>query len=64
MTKRELKQIFGVEHHSQVPDYKLVKAEKQIVGDGELLLSFDAWNTSYRLELIPNRRLISPHLVI
>uniref|UniRef100_A0A914VC25 Peptidase M12B domain-containing protein n=1 Tax=Plectus sambesii TaxID=2011161 RepID=A0A914VC25_9BILA len=65
LTKRELHQVFGVDHHDRVPEYDLIRPEHVGVdGDDEaLFLSFSAWNEDYRLHLRPNSRLVSPEIV-
>ncbi|KAK0403268.1 hypothetical protein QR680_016824 [Steinernema hermaphroditum] len=64
LTKRELVETFGVEKHSDVPEYSLLRVTERYsnASDGSLRLSFDAWNTSYTLALKPNYRIIGKHL--
>lgn len=64
MTKRELIYTFGVEHKSLIPEYTLIRTRRETGPNGELQkLNFDAWNSTYEIELTPNNKLISPHLI-
>lgn len=65
LTKRELHQVFGVDHHDRVPEYDLIRPEHTSVdGDDEAMqMKFWAWNEEYRLHLRPNTRLVSPEIV-
>lgn len=62
LSKRDLRQIFDVEHHSDVPEYSFIDKRREELKNGNLILEFLAWNESFSLELWPNRRLLSPHL--
>ncbi|VDK47676.1 unnamed protein product [Anisakis simplex] len=63
LTKRELQKVFGVEDKLHVPEYELIKTERLKFGGDGLRLKFNAWNSTYRIELQPNRKLLSPHLI-
>ncbi|VDL84768.1 unnamed protein product [Nippostrongylus brasiliensis] len=63
LTKRELHHVFGVDEVHQVPEYELIKTERYPKEDGGLRIRFSAWGDDYDLDLKPNNRLISPHLV-
>ncbi|KAK6040612.1 reprolysin family propeptide [Cooperia oncophora] len=63
LTKRELQHVFGVEEVHEVPEYTLIKTEKFRKEDGGLRIRFSAWGDEYVLDLKPNHRLISPHIV-
>uniref|UniRef100_A0A0M3ITZ2 DUF4258 domain-containing protein n=1 Tax=Ascaris lumbricoides TaxID=6252 RepID=A0A0M3ITZ2_ASCLU len=64
LTKRELQRVFGVEHRKDVPEYALITAKRRKMDDDHLRVQFNAWNDTYQIELKPNRKLLSPHLVI
>ncbi|EPB68497.1 reprolysin family propeptide [Ancylostoma ceylanicum] len=63
LTKRELKYVFGVDEVHQVPEYELIKTQRHRKKDGGLRLQFSAWGDDFVLDLKPNSRLISPHIV-
>lgn len=63
LSKRELVHTFGIERAEHVPDYQLMEARRGQLPDGTRTVEFAAWNTSYRLALRPNLKLLSPHLV-
>uniref|UniRef100_A0AC35G3W0 Peptidase M12B domain-containing protein n=1 Tax=Panagrolaimus sp. PS1159 TaxID=55785 RepID=A0AC35G3W0_9BILA len=64
LTKRELIYTFGVEHKSLVPEYTLIRTRRETGPNGRLKkINFDAWNSTYEIELIPNNKLISPNLI-
>jgi len=64
MSISELQQTFGVSKHEHVPDYHLLDFFKRIENKNNNLrhLHFKAFNSSYLIQLIPNK-LISPHMV-
>ncbi|VDD96513.1 unnamed protein product, partial [Enterobius vermicularis] len=62
LSKRDLRRIFDVEQHSDVPEYSFVEKRREQNKNGNLILEFVAWNQPFTLELSPNRQLISPHL--
>ncbi|KAI1724134.1 reprolysin family propeptide domain-containing protein [Ditylenchus destructor] len=62
-TPSELLQTFGVQKPEHVPEYSLIETHRDRNFDGTLRhLRFNVWNTTYVIELEPNKRLISPHL--
>ena len=63
MSIYELQQTFGVSRHEHVPDYHLLDSFKRIVSENTQLrhIQFKAWNSSYLIQLKPNK-LISPHM--
>uniref|UniRef100_A0A914HYA2 Peptidase M12B domain-containing protein n=1 Tax=Globodera rostochiensis TaxID=31243 RepID=A0A914HYA2_GLORO len=64
-TVPELRHTFGVDRHDQVPEYNLLTSVKrELSADGTTRkIQFRAWNTSFLIELRPNHRLISPHMI-
>jgi len=64
MSISELQQTFGVSKHEHVPDYHLLDFFKRIENknNNSRHLHFKAFNSSYLIQLIPNK-LISPHMV-
>lgn len=53
-----------MEHKSLVPEYTLIRTRREIGPNGKLRkINFDAWNSTYEIELIPNNKLISPNLI-
>uniref|UniRef100_A0A183C8P4 Peptidase M12B domain-containing protein n=1 Tax=Globodera pallida TaxID=36090 RepID=A0A183C8P4_GLOPA len=64
-TVPELRHTFGVDRHDQVPEYNLLTSVKrELSADGTTRkIQFRAWNTSFLIELRPNHRLISPHML-
>ncbi|KAL3103375.1 hypothetical protein niasHS_002561 [Heterodera schachtii] len=64
-TVSELRHTFGVERHELVPEYNLLSSIKRERSSDGLTrrIHFRAWNSSFLVELRPNDRLISPHLI-
>uniref|UniRef100_A0A915PU21 Peptidase M12B domain-containing protein n=1 Tax=Setaria digitata TaxID=48799 RepID=A0A915PU21_9BILA len=63
LTKRELQQIFDVSHQNDVPEYELINVKKKQFRDGTMHLLFDAWEQKFHVDLKPNLKLLSPHLI-
>ncbi|CAI4233289.1 unnamed protein product [Auanema sp. JU1783] len=63
LTKREIQHVFGVEEKHQIPTYHMIKPEKYETEDGHLRMKFDAFDNTYEMQLKPNTRIISPHLI-
>ncbi|VDN01757.1 unnamed protein product [Thelazia callipaeda] len=63
LTKRDIQQIFGVSRHVDVPEYALVNVNQKKYNNGTLYLSFDAWDQNFCIDLKPNLKLLSPHLI-
>uniref|UniRef100_A0A0R3RG31 Pep_M12B_propep domain-containing protein n=1 Tax=Elaeophora elaphi TaxID=1147741 RepID=A0A0R3RG31_9BILA len=63
LTKRELQQVFAVSHHEEVPEYALIDVNSKQLSDGTTHLLFDAWNQKFHVDLRPNLKLLSPHLI-
>lgn len=63
LNRRELHYAFGVSDPAHLPEYDLIRPKNEHDSGGRLhRMRFDAWNTTYVVELQPNK-LISPHLV-
>ncbi|EJD75358.1 hypothetical protein LOAG_17486 [Loa loa] len=63
LTKRELQQIFAVSHHKDVPEYELIDVNRKQLTDGTIHLLFHAWDQEFLVNLKPNLKLLSPHLI-
>ncbi|KJH42085.1 reprolysin family propeptide [Dictyocaulus viviparus] len=64
LTRRELQYVFGIEEKHQVPEYQLIKTEKYRKEDGGMRIRFTAWGDEFVLDLQPNHKLVSPHIVV
>ncbi|KAK6764029.1 hypothetical protein RB195_024384 [Necator americanus] len=62
LTKQELKYVFGVDEHHQVPKYQVINTRRVRKEEGGLQIRFSAWDDDFVLDLKPYR-LVSPHIV-
>uniref|UniRef100_A0A158R565 Peptidase M12B domain-containing protein n=1 Tax=Syphacia muris TaxID=451379 RepID=A0A158R565_9BILA len=63
LSKRDLRQIFDVDHPNDVPEYTFIEKRYQRLNNDNLEMQFSVWNETFILDLWPNQHLISPHLV-
>lgn len=49
--------------HKDVPEYALIDISRKQLSDGNTHLLFDAWGQKFHVDLKPNLKLLSPHLV-
>lgn len=64
LTPTELVATFGVHQLEHVPEYDVIRPLRDTGLNGRPRLKFTAWNSTYLIELQPNNRLVSPHVVL